>query len=103
MINTIKIQEREPDDIKEKEKDNKDETKNIREGLTEEGGVGFLFGILILTIPLAIYFLKNVLIISPCGSELAAVKINVLFSNLFIALNKFLITIFDVPGSNVTG
>jgi|DEB0MinimDraft_4_1074332.scaffolds.fasta_scaffold38763_2 hypothetical protein len=62
MINTIKIQEREPDDIKEKEKekDNKDETKNIREGLTEEGGVGFLFGILILTIPLAIYFLKNV-------------------------------------------
>jgi len=60
MINTSELLEREPDDIKVKEEDDNDETTCIREGLTEQGGIGFLFGILILTIPLAVYFLKSV-------------------------------------------
>lgn len=60
MINTSELLEREPDDIKVKEEDDNDETTYIREGLTEQGGIGFLFGILILTIPLAVYFLKSV-------------------------------------------
>jgi len=60
MINTSELQEREPDDIKEEEEENEDETTDVREGLTEQEGVGFFFGILILVIPLAVYFIKNV-------------------------------------------
>jgi len=60
MINTSELQEREPDDIKEEEEENEDETTDIREGLTEQEGVGFFCGILILAIPIAVYFIKNV-------------------------------------------
>ena len=62
MINTSELQEREPDDIKvkEEEEENEDETTDVREGLTEQEGVGFFCGILILAIPLAVYFIKNV-------------------------------------------
>ena len=60
MINTSELQEREPDDIKVKEEENEDETTDIREGLTEQQGVGFFCGILILAIPLAVYFIKKV-------------------------------------------
>jgi len=60
MINTSELQEREPDDIKVKEEENEDDTTDIREGLTEQQGVGFFCGILILAIPLAVYFIKKV-------------------------------------------
>ena len=62
MINTSELQEREPDyiKVKEEEEENEDETTDIREGLTEQEGVGFFCGILILAIPLAVYFIKNV-------------------------------------------
>ena len=60
MINTSELQEREPDDIKVKEEENEDGTTDVREGLTEQEGVGFFCGILILAIPLAVYFIKNV-------------------------------------------
>ena len=57
MNTTSELIEREPDDIKVKEEDNK---SVIREGLTKHEGYGFIVGIILLAIPLAVYILKNV-------------------------------------------
>ena len=57
MNTTSELIERESDDIKVKEEDNK---SVIREGLTKHEGYGFIVGIILLAIPLAVYILKNV-------------------------------------------
>lgn len=57
MNTTNELLEREPDDRKVKEEDKK---TVIREGLTKHEGYGFIVGIILLAMPIAVYILKNV-------------------------------------------
>jgi len=52
--------EREPDDKKVKTEDVNDKKPVIREGLTKHEGYGFIVGIILLAMPIAVYILKNI-------------------------------------------
>jgi len=57
MNTTNELLGREPDDRKVKDEDKK---PVIREGLTKHEGYGFIVGIILLAMPVAVYILKNV-------------------------------------------
>ena len=51
MNDTVELFGKKPDDTKD---------SGIIEGLTKKEGYGFIFGILVLSIPLAVYFMKKI-------------------------------------------